>query len=362
MKYQQERAVVRTKWQWTILVLGIVFLFTLPLYAGDYWLVWLTNVTIVIVAVMGLHILTGLCGQVSIGQAAFVGVGAYATAVLTMRTGVNAWLCLPISALSSGIVGFLFGLPCFKLKGFYLVVSTMAASAIIVWVFQYFGGTTGGSNGMTVDPLKLGGIDFGNTPTFFLLAAGMMVLATLFAKNIQRTSTGRSFVAIRDSELAAEVNGIPVFRQKMLAFFIGCTFAGVAGWLWAFSILRVTPDQFRMLDSMWYLGMLVIGGWGSTAGVFAGVIFLKLLELVLNDHITPALADAFPHFATQIRISTAMVINGLVIIAFMMYERRGLVQVWARVSNFFGGRGKEYIGRMGRGSKGDDKSGIALGP
>jgi branched-chain amino acid transport system permease protein len=356
MKYRQERAIVRTKWQWTILVLGIVFLFTLPLYAGDYWLVWLTNVAIVIVAVMGLHILTGLCGQVSIGQAAFTGVGAYATAVLTMRTGVNPWLCLPISALSAGIVGLGFGLPCFKLKGFYLAVSTMAASAIIVWFFQYYKGITGGSNGMTVDPLKLGGIDFGNPPTFFLLAAGIMVLATLFAKNIQRTSTGRSFIAIRDSELAAEVNGIPVFRQKMLAFFIGCTFAGVAGWLWAFSILRVTPDQFRMLDSMWYLGMLVIGGWGSAAGVFAGVIFLKLLELVLNDHITPALADAFPYYATQIRISTALIINGLVIIAFVMYERQGLIRLWARASHLFRKRGEECLGRMRRGTEGGESS------
>lgn len=344
--YESERAVVRSRWQWLILMLAMVFLFTLPLFVGSYWLVWLTNVCIVIVAVLGLHVLTGLCGQVSIGQAAFIGVGAYTAAILTMKAGINGWLSLPISALAAGAVGLVFGLPCFRLKGFYLALSTMAASAIIVWCLLYFEGMTGGFGGMEVKPLMLGSVNFGTGSASFYLVAVSMIVATLFAVNTRRTATGRAFVAIRDSELAAEVNGIAVFRQKMLAFFIGCMFAGVAGWLWAFSRTRINPDQFRMLDSMWYLGMLVIGGWGSTAGVFLGVLFLKLLELGLNDHITPALADAIPSMATQIRVAMALVVNGLVIIIFMMMERRGLIQVWARLRTFWRQHAQDYMGRI----------------
>jgi branched-chain amino acid transport system permease protein len=164
---------------------------------------------------------------------------------------------------------------------------------------------------------------------------GIMIVATVLAKNIQRTAAGRAFVAIRDNELAAEVSGIPVFRYKMLAFLIGCVFAGVSGWLWAYSQLRINPDQFRLMDSMWYLGMLVIGGWGSTTGVFFGVFSLSLLEIAITDYIAPPLADAIPSLAQQIRVSMSLVVNGLVIIIFIMLERRGLYYQWQKLKVFY---------------------------
>jgi branched-chain amino acid transport system permease protein len=333
--YGSEMAIVRTRMQWVLLAAGIALLFSIPLFASSYWLTWLTKVGITIVAVLGLHILTGLCGQVSMGQAAFMGVGAYAVAILTTKVGLNGWLCLPISALSAGLVGLVFGLPCFRLKGFYLVISTMAASFIIIWCFKQFGSVTGGFVGIGLEPLKLGPVDLGNRSSFFCLTMGIMIAATLLAKNIQRTAPGRAFVAIRDNELAAEVSGIPVFRYKMLAFFIGCVFAGVSGWLWAYSQLRISPDQFRLMDSMWYLGMLVIGGWGSTTGVFFGVVSLRLLEIAISDYIAPPLADAVPSLAQQIRVSMSLVVNGLVIIIFIMVERRGLYYRWQKLKAFY---------------------------
>ena len=333
--YGSEMAIVRTRMQWVLLAAAVVFLFVTPLFVSSYWLVWATRVAITIVAVLGLHILTGLCGQVSMGQAAFMGIGAYAVAILTTKAGLNGWLCLPISAVSAGVIGLVFGLPCFRLKGFYLVISTMAASFIIVWCLKQFESFTGGFIGISLEPLKLGSIDFANRSRFYCLAVGIMIVATVLAKNIQRTAPGRAFVAIRDNELAAEVSGIPVFRYKMLAFFIGCVFAGVSGWLWAYSQLRINPDQFRMIDSMWYLGMLVIGGWGSTAGVFLGVIFLKLLEVVISDYMAPSLADALPSLAEQIRVSMSLVVNGLVIIVFIMVERRGLYYRWQKLKTFY---------------------------
>ena len=333
-RYQTDLAILRTKTQWILLALVLVLIFTFPFYGSSYWLSWLTRLAVTIVAVLGLHILTGLCGQISIGHAAFVGVGAYTVAIITAKSGINGWLCLPLCGISAGIIGLIFGLPAFRLKGFYLAISTLAASYIIVWCFQHFESITGGFIGLGLEPLRLGGIDFSTRGAFYVLVMVIMVLATLFAKNIQRSSTGRAFVAIRDNELAAEVSGIAIFRYKMLAFFIGCVFAGVAGWLWAYSQLRVNPDQFRLLDSMWYVGMLIIGGWGSTTGVFFGALFLRLLEVFI-DYITPPLAEAFPSIAMQINVALGLILFGLVILLFMMFEPRGLYYRWEKLKTYY---------------------------
>ena len=343
-KYESDVAILRTKTQWFLLALGVIFLFVLPLIATDYWLSQLTGLAIVIVAVLGLHVLTGLCGQISIGHRAFVGVGAYAVAILTTRyepfgadlAWVWSWLCLPISALSAGLVGLIFGFPCFKLKGFYLAISTLAASYIIVWCLKYdgFSSVTGGFIGLPLDPLKLGGIELSSRSSFYYLAVAVMLLAAFFAKNIQRASIGRAFVAIRDNELAAQVSGISIFRHKMMAFFIGCLFAGVAGWLWAYSQLRVNPNQFSLLDSIWYVGMLIIGGWGSTTGVFFGATFLKLLEISMSDYIAPWLGDMLPSIKLQVAVTTNIV-QGMVIVAFMMLAPRGLYYLWEKLKIYY---------------------------
>lgn len=333
-EYDSDLAILRTKTQWLLLGLGLALLFAAPLLASPYWLSWLTRVGITIVAVLGLHILSGLCGQISIGHVAFMGVGAYAVAILTAQVGLNSWLCLPICGLSAGLVGLIFGLPCFRLKGFYLAISTLAASYIIIWCIQYFASVTGGFMGLPLDPLRLGPIDLGTHSAFYRVTMAIMVLAAFFAKNIQRTATGRAFVAIRDNELAAEVSGIPVFRYKMLAFFIGCVFAGVAGWLWAYYQLRVNPNQFGLYDSMWYVGMLIVGGWGSTTGVFFGVVSLRLVQ-VLIDRETPRLAELFPSVANQIYVSFGLILFGLIIVLFMVLEPRGLYYLWEKFKAYY---------------------------
>jgi len=335
-KYETDIAILRTKAQWFLLAVGLLLVFTVPLLASDYWLSWLIRLVITIVAVLGLHVLTGLCGQFSIGHAAFVGVGAYTVAVLTTRYGLSGWACLPLCALAAGLIGLFFGLPCFRLKGFYLAISTLAASFILVWCMGYdgFEDWTGGYNGLSLEPLRLGGIDFRSYGSFYILAISVAILATFLVKNLQRTSTGRAFVAIRDNELAAEVSGINIFRYKMLAFFIGCLLAGLAGWLWAYSQLRVNPEQFRLYDSIWYFGMLIIGGMGSTTGVFFGAIFLRLLE-VLIDEITPVLIDIAPSLATQFHLSMSLILFAVVIIAFLIWEPKGLYYRWEKLKTHY---------------------------
>jgi len=339
-KYESDLAVIRTKWQWVLLGLLLVICFTLPLFPfiSGYWLAWFTKVAIVIVAVLGLHILTGLCGQISIGHSAFLGVGAFAVAIFTAKTGMSGWLCLPISVLAAGAIGLFFGLPCFRLKGFYLAISTLAASYIIVWCFEYdkFEPVTGGFSGLALQPLTLGSIDFGAKGSFYVLTLVVLVVATILAKNIQRTATGRAFVAIRDNELAAEVSGIAIFRYKMIAFFIGCMFAGVAGWLFAYSQLRVNPDQFSLQESMSYLGMIIVGGWGSTTGVFFGAFFMELLKIVLSDYINPWLADVLPSAWTQqIYVAMSLIVGGLIVIIFMIKVPRGLYYLWEKIKIYY---------------------------
>ena len=335
-KYESDVAILRTKTQWFLLALGIVLLFLIPLFAPDYWLSQLTYIAIVIVAVLGLHVLTGLCGQISIGHSAFMAVGAYAVAILTTRYGLSPWACLPISALAAGLVGLIFGLPCFKLKGFYLAISTLAGWYIIIWCLKYdgFSSVTGGFIGLPLDPLTLGGLDLSSRSALYCLAVAVMIVAAFIAKNIQRTAAGRAFVAIRDNELAAEVSGISIFRYKMLAFFIGCLFAGVAGWLWAHSQLRVNPNQFSLLDSIWYVGMLIIGGWGSTSGVFFGAAFLKLLEIGMTDYITPWLGDMLTSIKLQVHVATD-VVRGLMIVLFMMLVPRGIYYLLERLKIYY---------------------------
>ena len=336
-KYEEDMAILRTKTQWGLLATAIAFAYAVPLFLGDYWVTWITGLSVVILAVLGLHILTGLCGVFSIGQAAFVGVGAYFTTILAGRYGVPGLACLPIAALSAGLVGVFFGLPSFRLKGFYIAIASLAANFIILWIIRYFDDWTGGGNGMGIAPLTVGGFMFSSRWSIYLLAITMVLAGTLLAKNIQRMPIGRAFVAIRDNELAAEVGGISIFRYKMMAFFIGCMYAGVAGWLSAYSQFWITPDHYQINYSIWYFGMLAIGGMGSTTGVFMGVGFLKSLEILI-DEVTKR-ADI-----AELNVALSLVGFAVVILAFLIYEPGGLYSRWQKFKAYYRLRPYSYRG------------------
>jgi branched-chain amino acid transport system permease protein len=336
-KYEADMAILRTKTQWALLAAAIVCLFAMPFVLDDYWVTWITGLSAVILAVLGLHILTGLCGVFSIGQAAFMGVGAYTTAILAGKYGVPGLACLPIAALSAGVVGVFFGLPAFRLKGFYIAIASLAANFIILWTIRYFDDWTGGDGGMGVDPLRVGGFQFTSRWSIYMVAITLAIIGTFLAKNIQRMPIGRAFVAIRDNELAAEVGGIDIFRYKMLAFFIGSMYAGVAGWLLAYSQFWITPDQYQINNSIWYFGMLAIGGMGSTTGVFLGVGFLKVLEQLI-DEVTKRLDMA------DLNVALSLVGFAVVILAFLILEPGGLYSRWQKLKTYYRLRPYSYRG------------------
>ncbi len=329
--YAQDMAIFRTKLQWGVLFALLIVLFACPLFSSDRILTILTMMGIAVISVHGLNILTGYCGQISIGHAGFMAVGGYTSAILCAKLGLPFWAALPCGALAAGIAGLIFGLPSLKIKGFYLIMATIAAQFIIIWTIIQLRSITGGPDGLSVPKPAIGSIVLSSRTNYFYLVMVVTCLATLLAKNIIRTRAGRAFIAIRDNDLAAEVMGISLWSYKLQAFFIGCVYAGVAGSLLIHYFSFASTDQFPFMDSVWYLGMLIVGGMGSTTGASFGAIALKLLDELVTM-VGPILSAAV---APQAAASLALISHGLIIIIFLIYEPRGLHHRWEMIKAYF---------------------------
>src|SRR4030043_725545 len=328
--YAQDLAIFRTKLHWGVLFVFLLFLFTCPLFFSDRMLTIMTMIGIAVISVHGLNILTGYCGQISIGHAGFMAVGGYTSAILCAKLGWPFWIALPGGSLSAGIAGLIFGLPSLKIKGFYLIMATIAAQFIIIWTIIQLRSITGGPDGLSVPKPAIGSIILSSKTNYFYLVMVVTCLATLLAKNIIRTKAGRAFIAIRDNDLAAEVMGISLWSYKLQAFFIGCVYAGVAGSLLIHYYSFAPIDQFPFMNSVWYLGMLIVGGMGTTTGVIFGTVFLKLLDELVTVA-GPALAAIFPAIAAQAAASLSLMMRGLVIILFLIFQPRGLHHWWESI-------------------------------
>jgi len=329
--YAEDMAIIRTKAQWVILLIFLVFLFSAPLYFSDRILTIVTIMGITIISVHGLNILTGYCGQLSIGHVAFMAVGGYTSAVLCAKLGWSFWAALPCAALMAGMVGLLFGLPSLRVKGFYLVMATIAAHFIIIWVILQLRSITGGADGLAVPRAAIGGFVFKSKSSYYYLVMIIACLATFVAINIVRTRAGRAFIAIRDNEVAAEVMGVNLWTYKLLAFFIGCIFAGVAGSLLVHYYAFASPTQFPFMDSVWFLGMLIVGGMGSTSGAIFGAVALKLLDELVTI-IGPILSAVV---AAQAAASLGLIMRGVILILFLIFEPRGLAHQWEKIKTYF---------------------------
>jgi branched-chain amino acid transport system permease protein len=306
----------------------LALLLTVPLFANSSVITIMNVMAINIIAVFGLYILTGLCGQLSVGHAAFVALGAFTTAILATRFGLGFWLTIPCAGLVAGLVGVIFGLPSARIKGFYLAMATVAAQFIIIWLIKYpLTPITGGMEGLMLPPAWLGVITLDTPGKLFYLIIPVTIIMGLIAKNIARTRVGRAFVAIRDNDLAANVMGINIYYYKILAFFTGCFFAGVAGSLWSYYMLRVVYDQFTFSSSILYLGMLVVGGLGSSVGAIIGPIVIVALQELVNI-IAPMIGAALPAISVSLFAGLARIFYGVVIVLFLVFEPRGINHQW----------------------------------
>ncbi|MFH0914319.1 MAG: branched-chain amino acid ABC transporter permease [Chloroflexota bacterium] len=325
--YAEDMAIVRTRTQWALLTGFLVLLFTMPLYLkSNYWLGVANLIGITLIAATGLNILIGYCGQLSIGHAGFIAVGAFTSAVLTNRLGLPFLVGLISAGLVSGLVGLVFGIPSVRVKGFYLAITTIAAQFIILWVINHWG-ITGGSVGMRVPYASIGGLVFDSEARQFYLIISIAAIGIFLAKNIARTRVGRAFIAVRDNDLAAEVMGVNLFHYKMLAFFIGCFLAGVAGSLLAHSIGFINAEHFTLSESILYIGMLIIGGLGTTLGPILGVALIRLLQQVLMVEVVPFL-ERVSTLPAGFASGLTPMLFGLVIVLFLVLEPRGLAHRW----------------------------------
>jgi len=326
--YTEELIIVRTKTQWFFLLLGILFIFTLPFYASGYILNVMNYIGILIVAALGLHILMGCAGQISMGQSAFMGVGAYVTAILIREAHWSFFMAVPAAALVCGLIGIIVGLPSLRVRGFYLVMASLAAQVIIPWLLSHaWPEILGGALGINVPPIQIADYKFLEQGDIYYVIWVVVLLGTVFAINLLRTRVGRALIAIRDNDLAAELMGISLLRYKLLAFFICSLYAGVAGGLWAEWMRALTADQFNLHLSVLFLGMLIVGGAGSCTGVFMGVFFLIGVDEIAKTF-APVVGEIFGLPSGTLAPALAPIVFGLVILLFLIFEPRGLAHRW----------------------------------
>lgn len=326
--YEQDMAILRRPWHLYATIAAILFAYSAPFWADPTTITIANRIAYTIIAVQGLNILTGLAGQISLGQAAFMLVGGYFSALMMTHWGLPIWLTIPLAGIGTGIVGLIFGLPSLRVKGFYLAMATLAAQFIIPWMSRnLFKDWLGGGQGQIPAPVPtMFGFEFKST-NFFFLSLTVLIITTILTNNISRTRLGRAFISVRDNDLAAELLGINLFSYKLRAFFIAAALAGVAGALRAHSERFVgTELGYALPLSITYLGMLVVGGLGSNLGPFFGATMLIVLDrvaIVFGEY----LAHIFPS-QTGLNSSFRPIFFGLVLILFLIYEPRGLAHRW----------------------------------
>ena len=326
--YAEDKAIVRTKLQWGLLIGLLILVFSIPSWLDPGYLGMLRVTGIFIIAVLGLNMLMGYCGQISLGHAAFMGAGAYACAKVAAAWDLNFIVSILVGGLGGTLFGMIFALPAARIKGMYIALTTLAAQFVFAYVMTRLPASWfGGSGGIYLPPAHIGDIQIVSQEGLYYLTFAFVVVFTFIAVNISRSKIGRAFQAIRDNDLAAEVMGINVFAHKLLAFAISGFFAGVAGALWAYSTRFVTASQFTLWSSIWMAGMVIVGGMGSNLGAILGVILLRGLEEAITIG-GPALGEALPALGGAVRFALMNTLLGLVIILFLIFEPRGLAHRW----------------------------------
>lgn len=317
------------------IAIGLLLAFAfvgVPLLADQYWLsAILIPFLIFALATLGLNILTGYAGQLSLGSAAFMAVGAFGAYNFILRMDMPVIPAFLLGGLCAAVVGILFGLPSLRIKGFYLAVATLAAQFFVVWALTKFGWFSNYSSSGVISAQDMSVFGFAiDTPlSKYLLTLTIVTALAMAAKNMVRSNTGRAWMAVRDMDVAAEVIGIPLMKTKLLAFAISSFYCGVAGALAAYCYLgTVEPDYFTLDLSFRILFMVIVGGVGSILGSFFGAAFIVLLPILLNIVLHPLFGLFGIDISTAIVSNMELMIFGGLIIFFLAVEPHGLARLW----------------------------------
>ncbi|MGE3992808.1 branched-chain amino acid ABC transporter permease [Pseudorhodoplanes sp.] len=298
-----------------------------PFVLSPYYVTQLTLIAIYAIVGVGLLVLTGYTGQISLGHAAFLGIGAYTQAILVIN-GMPAEVAIPAAILVTAAVGVFVGIPALRLFGIYLAIATLAFSFIIEEVLARWESVTGGNAGLQVPKLALFGLQVSNTG-FYFLAMGLVAAVILGVLNLMRAPTGRAFISIRDSEIAARSLGVNLVYYKTLAFALSAGLTGLAGALYAHKFGFITPEQFSLLLSIDLLIMLFIGGVQAIHGAVFGAIFIVALPQFiaeLKDYLPAKIVD---------KPGLQPVIFGMIMILFILFEPKGFYGRWLKIREYF---------------------------
>jgi branched-chain amino acid transport system permease protein len=323
--------------RWTVVALLVLFVVIIPLTVQDYYLSILNLILIAIVGALGLNILVGYTGQISIGHGAFMSVGAYTAANLAVRLDMPFWLTLPAGGLMAAAIGVVVGIPSLRIKGLYLAIATLAGQLIIEWTINHVPAISGGAQAsIPVARPSLFGISLhtqGDLYFFLLFFAVLAIVATL---NLVRSRIGRAFVAVRDQDIAAEIIGINIYRYKLIAFAISSFYAGVCGVLYTYYFGIANYEQFQLITSIDYLAMIIIGGLGSVLGSIFGAIFVTLLPIVIRTLMenVGSLMFTDSEVANVISAFRLAAFGGLIIF-FLVVEPEGLNRLWRNIRSYF---------------------------
>ena len=346
--YGADMALRRTKAEFARLALIIAVLVALPFYLDNSWL-FVTNLAgISVIAAVGLNIVTGYTGLISLATGGFLAVGAYTAANVITRAGLPTPLGWIAGTLMAAAVGAVFGLPAGRLKGIYLAITTLAAQYIIIYLVRSWRTVTGGVGTMQVNPPQFGDTAISQIPDKWFGIEGksehfiwywvilfFAVLAVLGAVNLFRTGLGRALIAIRDQDIAAEVIGVRVARYKVLAFAISAGMAGFAGALLASYRNIVTFERYTIDVSIVYVAMIIIGGLGSVSGSVYGALFITWLPEYIK-HVGSSIkpGSTFDFIADKI-VPIQNLTFGLVLVLFLLVEPRGMARLWQRAKDYF---------------------------
>jgi branched-chain amino acid transport system permease protein len=302
--------------------------------ANEYHYFIMNLILINLIAAIGLQLLVGFTGLLSLGHAAFLGVGAYTSALLIVNFGLPFILTILIAGLVASFFGIIVGIPSLRIKGFYLMVATLAFQFVIDYIIIHWESLTRGIRGIELPTPGLFGISLETNKAYFLF---LFVLAVFFmwgAKNITRSKIGRALIAIRDNDVSAEIIGISIFRYKLLSFSVSAFYAGVAGALFAGQLRTAIPEDYTFLHSILFLAMVLVGGLGRMVGTVFGVIFITLVPVLL-DLLVSFIANVYdPNFTVYLGPMKELVFGGLIIL-FIILEPDGLVGVWIRIRDYF---------------------------
>jgi branched-chain amino acid transport system permease protein len=309
---------------------GLLFavLLAAPWWASEYTMTQLHFIGIYSIAGLGLMLLVGFTGQISLGHAAFLAVGAYTEALLA-AAGWPFWSTLPCAALLSAVVGIVVGLPALRLKGIYLAIATLAFGVIVEEILARWESLTGGNSGLHVKPIELFGAKLDGDADFYYFVLALTAVCCIALANLLRSPTGRAFVAIRDSEISASCMGVNLAKYKTLSFALSAALTGIGGALYAHKVSFISPEQFTLLVSIELVTLVILGGVGSLHGAVFGAAFIIVLPQLIaiaKDYLPAGVAGAAGLQST---------VFGLVLIGFIIFEPMGLYGRWLKIRTWF---------------------------